>query len=543
MIDDFTSLDNGTVLETDVCIIGAGAAGLLIARELAQSGVHVVLVESGGWSACEEISTLSEGQAEAGSFRGLRAGRSRVFGGTTSLWGGQCIRLDPIDFERRDWVPYSGWPISSACIAPYYAAAEAVFEIADDDAQRPAWDRFGVAPVAFDPTRIRPVHGVFIRQPDLGRRFRAEIRAASRLRVLLNATVQKLTATPNGKRIKDVEIGNLQGRRARVRARRVVLCAGAIENARLLLLSDDVQPAGLGNQYDQVGRYLQDHPCGCTARVYTKTPRLIQDHWNMLYGKGTRYLPKIALAEAAQRHHHLLNCVGRLAYDYDETTGTKSLLDLVADIKQRRRPRPLAARLARIGRGLPDIAESIWRVRMRGLSPAPRPRAIHLELFSEQTPDPQSRITLDAARDAFGLRQVRVEWHLDALTGRTLAQFTHIVGEEFARLGLGRLQSAAWLDDTIPAKSSIVDSFHPAGTTRMAHAPREGVVDINSQVFGVDGLYVAGSSVFPTSGAANPTLTIAAMALRLAGHLRALCASESAHAPPRAKRPSLVEPG
>ena len=537
MIEHLDSLPEGSVLQADVCIVGAGAAGLLIARALARSGLHIVLLESGGWSADHPTSRLSDGYSAPGTFRGLQAGRSRVFGGTTTLWGGQCIRLDPIDFERRAWVPHSGWPITYDDLVPHYEAAEVALEITESDRQTPAWARFGVSQIAFDEAALHPVHGVFIRRPDFGRRFRNELRAAPRVRVLLHATAQRLQTDAYGTTIAQVAVASLDGRHASVRARRVVLCAGAIENARLLLLSDSSNPVGLGNASGQVGRYLQDHPCGRTATVHTAAPRVLQDHWNMFYGFGARYMPKLALSEAAQRGHGLLNCVGRLSYDYDETAGTRALLGLIAELRGERRLGALAARLADAGRGLPDIAHSLWRVRVRGLSPAPRLRHIHLEVFSEQTPDPESRVMLTGAKDAFGLRQVHVDWRLDRLTARTLAGFTRLVGREFERLGLGRLTPASWLDGA-PCRSAVVDSYHPAGTTRMSADPSDGVVDVNCQVFGVGGLYVAGSAVFPTSGAANPTLTIAAMALRLADHLRNAHASETTGRRPAAARQS-----
>ncbi len=520
LIRDFNDLPNGTVLQADLCIIGAGAAGLLIARSFAHSGRQIVLLECGGWSAEAETERLLEGRSAPGPFRGLQAGRSRVFGGTTTLWGGQCIRLDPVDFEYRPWVPHSGWPIRQADLAPHYDAAEAALEMDPDDIRMPAWERFGLHPLAFDGSRLRSVHGVFIRRPDLGRRFRAELAASRSINVLLHATAQNIEIDAYGTHAVAADFANLGGKRGRVLARRIVLCGGAIENARLLLLSDKQRPKGLGNDYDHVGRYLQDHPCGQAATVETGAPRVLQDHFNMLYGKGTRYLPKIALSEQAQREEGLLNCVARLAYDV-EASGTRALLDLAGEVRTRRRTRAIAGSIGRAAIGLPDILESAWRVRVKGLSPAPRPRRITLELFSEQTPDPDSRVTLDTATDAMGLRRVRVDWRLDELTGRTLRRFTRLVDQEFGRLGLGRLQEAPWLDDLVLSRAELLDSYHPAGTTRMALHPSKGVVDTDCQVFGVRGLYIAGSAVFPTSGAANPTLTIAAMALRLADRLKA----------------------
>ncbi len=546
MIEDLDQLVDGQVLEADLCIVGAGAAGLLIARACLQSGLDVLLLESGGRSAEPGSAALSNGVSAPGPFRGLTEGRSRGFGGTTTLWGGQCLRLDAIDFERRAWVPGSGWPITADELAPWYDAAERVLEITPDEARLPAWERFGLEPIFYDRAALRPIHGVFIRRPDLGRRFRAQIEASRSVRVLLHATVQRLVTNAFGNQIKAVEVASLSGRRARVRARRVVLCAGAIENARLMLLSDDARSNGLGNEHDQVGRYLQDHPCGVGGIVRTDAPAVLQDHYNMLYGRGgTRFLPKIALSERAQREHGLLNCVGRLAYDYGDGSGTRALLDVMATLREGRAVAALG-RLGRVGRGLPEIAQSVWRVYGRGLSPAPRPQRILLEVFSEQTPNADSRVSLAPATDAFGQRRVRVDWRLDPLTGRTMAAFTRLVGREFARLGLGWLQGEAWLDtaegEDGPARPSVVDSYHPAGTTRMASEPHQGVVDADCQVFGVHGLYVAGSSVFPTSGAANPTLSVAALALRLAERLRRAFADEASR-PASPPTPVVVAPG
>jgi choline dehydrogenase-like flavoprotein len=176
-------------------------------------------------------------------------------------------------------------------------------------------------------------------------------------------------------------------------------------------------------------------------------------------------------------------------------------------------------KMLRIARSAPLAFPSAWRLARRGLSPAPRPFNIRLETFSEQTPDPESRVTLSSRLDEFGLRRAKIDWRLDSLTGHTLRTFTKIVGHEFQRLGLGRLKPADWLSESAPKPPEVVDSYHPSGTTRMAITPSLGVVDANCQVFGVDGLYVAGSSVFPVSGVANPTYTIAALAIRLADHI------------------------
>ncbi len=196
-----------------------------------------------------------------------------------------------------------------------------------------------------------PIHSVFIRQPDLGQRFRAELAAAANVRVLLHANTIRLDTDASGTQIRQVVVRDCTGRDRQIAARRVVLCAGGIENARLLLLSDQPSPDGtgpnghhaqrphangLGNSYDLVGRFLQDHPCGRAAEIVTANPRRLQDHWNMLYGRRAHYLPKLALSEAAQRRELVLNCVGRLEYEYEPGSGMQAARELFTDLRARR---------------------------------------------------------------------------------------------------------------------------------------------------------------------------------------------------------------
>jgi len=539
LITEIDHLADGASLSADLCIVGAGAAGLMIAREFLGTSTQVILVESGGWATRDDTQDLYGGEVKR-PFRGLQAGRARVFGGTTTLWGGQCISLDPIDFEARPWVEFSGWPITRADLAPYYDRAKQRLEIAPEAFDEPVWQRFGLDPLELDADRLLAIHGVFIRQPDLGQRFRAELAAAANIRVLLHANAVRLDTDASGTQIGQVVFRDLAGRVGWIAAKRVVLCASGIENARLLLLSDQAVPDGadpngphaldlhapgphangLGNSHDLVGRFLQDHPCGRAAEIITANPRRLQDHWNMLYGRRAQYLPKLALSEAAQRNEQVLNCVGRLEYEYDPGSGIQAVRELVTDLRARRRPAELGRKLAALSRQSPDLALSGWRLVTRGLSPATPPRRIYLEAFTEQAPMPDSRVTLGDSRDALGLLRVKVDWRLDTLVWKTLRVFTSHVREEFTRLGLGEVRPADWLMQEEPPRSALVDSYHPAGTTRMARRPEEGVVDHNCQVFGVHGLYIAGSSVFPTSGAANPTLTLIALALRLAERLR-----------------------
>ena len=529
MIQDFDALDDCLELEADVCIIGIGVAGLTIAREFLGTGTRVVIVESGGWTVEDRTSELNQGDISGLPFTGLRDGRVRAFGGTSNLWGGQCAPLDPIDFEERAWVPFSGWPITVEALHPYYERAKQRLWIPPDEYDNPVWQRFGLEPVALDPGLLHVSHTIFVAQHNLGRRYRSELQSAPNIRVLLHANVMQLQTNPYGTQMQNVQIRSLGGKRGRISARFFVLCAGTIENARLLLLSDQVNPDGLGNIYGNVGRFLQDHPvCRC-AEIETHAPRPLQDRFNLLYGRsartlrhgqGRKYLPKMALSEATQRREQVLNCLGQLEYEYGPGSVMQAMRDLVVAVHMGRRPERLLPTAITIALASPTLARNAFRFAARGLTPAVKPERIYLDAIGEQAPNPDSRITLSRERDGLGLRRARVNWQLKDLDWRTFLVFARSVRAEFARLGLGDVRIAEWLVEGDLSRSHLWDNFHQAGTTRMAESAREGVVDTDCQVFGVDGLYVAGGSVFPTSGAANPVLTITAMSLRLSDHLK-----------------------
>jgi choline dehydrogenase-like flavoprotein len=529
MIQDINELGDDTALEADVCIIGLGIAGLSVAREFVDTQTRVVVVESGGLTIEDETSELTQGDVTGLPFKGLQEGRARAFGGTSNLWGGQCVPLDPIDFEQRPWVPFSGWPITRKSLVPYYERAKDQLWIPASEYEDSVWARFGLDPVALDPERLHIAHTIFISRHNLGRRYRTELQNARNIRILLHANAVRLETNDYGTRVMSVGVRSLAGKRGRVSARAFVLCAGTIENARLLLLSDHVNPAGLGNDHDNVGRFLQDHPvCNC-AEITTESPRQLQDHFNLLYsagartlrhGHGCKYLPKMALSEAVQRREQVLNCLGQLEYEYAPGSAMQALRDLVVALHMGRRPERLLSTVGRVALASPLLASSALRFSTRGLSPAVRPARIYLQAIAEQAPDRDSRVTLGDRRDALGLRKAQVRWQLQDLDWRTIHVFGQTVRTEFARLRLGTVKIVDWLADKDLSQFRAWDNFHQAGTTRMASHAANGVVDKDCMIFGVEGLYVAGNSVFPTSGAANPVLTITAMSLRLVDTLK-----------------------
>ena len=539
MIDDLNRLDERALIEADLCIVGAGAAGISIAQALAGTGLRICLVESGGLEFEPETQALYAG-ASVGHPIVLDEGRYRVLGGSTSRWTGRCARLDPVDFMARPWVPHSGWPISQHDLAGHYAAAARVCGF------RASWATDAAAATAlnvtlprFAPDGVTPFFWRYAPRggwtfQDWGKAYRDVLAASRDLRVLLHANLTTIAADAQGRHVDHVVVRSLAGRSVRIRARAFALCCGGIENARLLLASGAEGRPALGNAFGQVGRYFQQHPRGLTARMRAApaTARRLQDLF-AIFGErdGLRYEIGFGLSERAQRRHGLLNASAVLQYPRDEESAYEQAKSLVRELKAGRIDKGTARRLPRALRGMPMVATNVWRRAVQKRHALQAVREIKLVVDLEQVPDPESRVTLADTLDRLGQRQAKVDWRVAELERRTAAHLTTAIAAELARLDLGRLQPEPWLTQSGPiGADDLAGTFHHIGTTRMAADPADGVVDRDCRVHGVDNLYLGGCSVFATGGHANPTLTIVALALRLADHLKAELAPYAAAA-------------
>lgn len=546
MIREFDAHD-GTDVDVDVCIVGAGAAGIALARALSGNGLRIALLETGGRAFEDAAHGLSAGESVGLPFSGLQLGRHRGLGGTTRTWAGQCIDFDDVDFAARDWVPDARWPFSRASLEPWYRRAESVFKLSHEAYDARAWTKLGLHPPSFDDDAVLPRFTIYSPQPDLGRSYQKELERSGDVAVWLHAHALRVRSALAGGRVLGVEAAANSGLRAFFRARFVAICCGGIESARLLLVSDDVEPRGLGNARDLVGRFYQDHPNGITATIRTEDPRRLQDLFGLGYRGRVRYFPKLRLSPAVQRRERVLNGISHPVFRYESDSVVDVMRDLLRALRGRKLPPDVVRTAIRLVRGAPETAHVLYRRYGLGRSPAMRPSAIELQGYVEQPPRAESRVFLGDARDAFGLRRICVDWRLGELEHRTLRVMTEVVGREFARLGLGRVDPAAWLaPEATEWTRHLSDAYHHAGTTRMSADAATGVVDENLRVHGIANLFVCGSSVFPTSGYANPTLTIVALALRLGEHLatsatsrgartakvRALHVRRDSHAPP-----------
>ncbi len=513
-----------TTLETDVCIIGAGPAGLALAAALPPMRRPVTVVESGGVDPNPALASLNEIVQQGDALRQDFMSRVRLLGGASNLWPGRCMRLRPRDLAPRPWVPHSGWPLAYDELSQYYPGAARLLRLPPLPETSDASD---CCPVIGAEGRLTGADelaadwALWAKSPlRFGKAMGPLFKPAKGDTLVLNLTALELRVNEGQNQVTAIRAAGPDGKVVELRARVFVLACGGLENARLLLASRSQAVAGIGNGTDQVGRYYMDHPRAVAARLrLTGRPNL-----GRLLGvplADGRLKLGLTLAPTIEQTEGMVGCLVELepAYSPGSTLIYGSALEVVRRVHRRR-----------FGHQ-PDMPVSwgaasryLYQLTVREIMPHRLYHLLHhlrkrratelvTVLHCEQAPDPANRVTLTHERDHLGLPRLGLHWRVGEAERRSARRLLQALDVVCQRHGLGALADA---DGSI----QFGDAAHPMGTTRMSSDPRHGVVDADCRVHGIANLYVTGSSVFPTGGYANPTLTIVALALRLADHLR-----------------------
>ena len=531
MLIDLEKSTDDVSLEAEVCIVGAGAAGVALARDLMHAGRDVCLLEGGGMDYEASTQTLFEGENVGMEYYDLDHSRLRFFGGTTNIWGGRSVPLDPIDFEKRDWVPHSGWPITLDDLQNYYRTAHDSLELGEYDYADDQWEKLGLEPIDFDAEKITTR---FWRFDDLAERFNSrrsdDLVNAPNVRIVLHANTTALEAEENASGIKRLDAQTLQGRKIQVKARHYVLACGAIENARLMMASNSVEANGVGNQYDQLGRYFMEHPHGRIAHIETPDPAYFWALYRKRYPlTDVPLAPALVLPPSQQRRLGVLNSAATFKLQKDPGKGAPLSKRVYLNLKHALSPTKSGRLLWQTWRGSQDFLQRHVSMPLLRFGAKLNRMGLYVIARAEQAPNPHSRVRLSNDTDALGCQRADLDWRLSALDKETMLQFGKTLETEFDRLGLGKVTTYDWLEDGKPdwpvdisVGNHPIGGYHHMGTTRMSASPRDGVVDANCTVHGYHNLHIAGSSVFPTGGWANPTLTLLALTHRLGDHLNGL---------------------
>ena len=497
MLTDARTLPDGTAFSPDLAIIGGGPAGIALALQLADGKRNILLISAGGLEFDRAVQDLYAGQAS--EYVPLEAGRLRYLGGGTNHWGGWCRPLDPQDFEARDWVPHSGWPITRKALEPYYPKAQQLVEagpwLYDQGGTARAAAHGAILPLGdgglytswfqFSKTR-----GGVLPTP-FGLRYADDLKRAPGLNLLHDANITAIRLAPDAQRVARLDAVTLNGKRITVTPRVTVLAAGGMENARLLLVSNDVMTAGIGNQNDLVGRFFGDNPVPrdvATLVSFGGRPGPFYSS-NLNMGDGAILRAVFAVSAEFARKSRCLGSLTTVEYPVElDDTGKAAVATTAAAL---------------------------------GVD-ASGGRAYSLGCGLELMPDPDRRLVLTGEKDALGMPRLKLNMHIAdsdfSLYRRTLVELgRQLLASKAGMLRINKHSRADWM-------ATMDWGHHHIGTTRMGHDPRTSVVDANLRVHGLGNLFVTGSSTFPTYGASNPTLNLIAVTLRLGDHLKKVLA-------------------
>jgi len=517
---DGRSVPEDLIVECGICIVGAGAAGISLGRALAEKHHDLIILESGGLTLDAPTQDLYRGEI-AGADYPLQASRLRYFGGTTNHWTGWCRRLDPIDFRPKPWASVEGWPFGETELNPYYAQAERLCQLGGHDYDPNETASAGI-PMPFpDPKWLKTTLFRLSPPTRFGQQYGQELLESEAARIFLHTNALEILADTQTHHVRGIRAGALSGNRFVVKAKHYVLACGGIENARILLTSRGAGSHGLGNERDLVGRYFCEHPHLVSGIFLPSDPELDMRLYTQFSANGQAFNGALVPAEDTIRAERMLNSsvtfspVGRRDQDIVEaenSQGFESLRAVARALRQKEWPDRLASHIWNMLRDLDDVAIATYG---RSKSAAAEGQMYKIFLRSESMPVPESRVRLSREVDACGVPRVELDWKLADVDVYTLRRMQELVAHEVGRAGLGRV----FLPPDGPTRvwpEAISGGNHHMGTTRMAADPYQGVVDSDCRLHGCDNLWIAGSSVFPSVGYANPTLTIVALALRIA---------------------------
>jgi choline dehydrogenase-like flavoprotein len=512
MLIDARSLEPGSIIEARYCIIGSGMGGAAVAQKLAAARQDVLIVEAGGLE-MNAGSVASITAEHVGRSFNMPLTRCIELGGTSNQWHGICAPLDELDFETREWVQGSGWPITRRQMNGYYGQAADMLGVPGDGHFEPGEMKSSLADRLgdFDTNRavVDPKLVHFKKPPVRWKQTLVQLARAGTLRCLLNASALELIVAPNGSTVGELIVGT-RGTRVTVRADVFIVCAGALETPRLLLNSRRVCVKGIGNDRDLVGRYLLDHPVGHYCKLRFHHPTRAPLYASLPLSGDVGMMAGLMMRPDQQRQRRLAN-----HYVWIRPSVSAARIDdeLLLSFLAVRSARDLSLRQAIAIVTNRDIA---YRILVHRFGIRPKFRFGDLFFMTEQLPNRDSRVALSGRGDEYGYPVAAVNWQLLAEDIDGFLEYARVLFEEGLQSGQHTL---ARVDDPSIWDRTLASAAHHLGTARMASSPRDGVVDENLKVFGMANLFVCDGSVFATAGSVNPSLTITALGIRLAEHL------------------------
>lgn len=507
--------------QADVVVIGAGTVGLVVATRLARRGLRVICLESGGRQQTADEHPLNAVLHRRAIYAGAAHGRFRCLGGTSTRWGGALIPFLGADLRN------TGWPLAMDELSPYLAEVEALFGLPDGP--------YELAPLVGDPTRphvARLAKWPAFRRRNVYNLLAGEVGRSANLTVWLNATATTFRVADG--RLQDVVAEAADGSRLTIRAREVLICAGAIESTRLLLALDRQNGGCLRTRSDALGRYFHDHLSVPFATLSVREPAALNREVGFRFGPGgTMRNLRFELGEGNPDRRTVPPCFAHVAFVAPPGSGFDALRDLFRHLQ--RRERPPWATVGRLLKATPWLARVAWWRAVERRLLYPDDATIEVHMVIEQAPLAENRITLaDDHTDRFGLPLAAIDWSVGAADVAALWRAVASFEASWSASPLARMASL----DRLPAEAVEAalqvggGIYHPGGSTRMSADPAEGVVDRDLRLHEVPNTRVVATSVLPTGGGANPTMMLLLLGLRCADQVVAALAEPAGRPAP-----------
>jgi choline dehydrogenase-like flavoprotein len=506
---DARNIDNNSIIEGDICIVGAGAAGVSIALEWQNTPYKVILLEGGGFEYDEKIQELYDGETTGQRYFPLKSTRYHAFGGTTRLWGGYCSPLDEIDFKKREWVEYSGWPITKRDLMPYYGKAIEYLDLHSPDFSVTKW----ISEIEESQELLEYNNMVWSKMwqfsppTRFGIKYKDLIINATNIFLYTYANATNILLNEAKNKVAEIQVKNYNNKTHTIKAKHYILASNALQNTRLLLASNSQINVGIGNDHDNVGRYFMDHLEIKSAELWLVKPLPMELYVHKK--EGTIARAEFSLTEKAQRQNKILNGTASLTA-LTRARYEKPYIDLWSNKDPRKNQyttwEKIKKRLSMIKESTIDNID----------------RAYELFTRIEQAPNPNSRITLLDEKDSLGVPKISLHWSLTELDRISIRKMYEVIANEMSIADVARVRFLEFLqnENDLLWPKHTGGGWHHMGTTKMHNDPKQGVVDSNCKIHGIDNLYIAGSGCFPTSGSVNPTFTLVALSLRLSDYLK-----------------------
>jgi choline dehydrogenase-like flavoprotein len=523
MIIDLAARDCDTSLETEVLIVGGGIAGLLLAARLRERRVRVVVLESGGREQREETHPLNRVVLLADRYRGAEHGRFRCLGGTSARWGGALIPFLAEDLAARPRLRLPAWPVSIEAVEPYLADIEAQFGVErgtyeEDFVHEARADDF--VPIGDHDFKARFAKWPSFKNRNVATLLKDQIEQDLDLSIWINATVTSFELDEQG-RLYSVTARHHNEKSVKVAAAQVVICAGAIESTRLLLLLDWQYRGRVFKECDVLGHFFHDHISAHLATIAAKQVTRLNRMAGIRFTGTTMRSLRFELSPSAQASEGVTSAFGHISFRAEKSTGFDKLRDFLGSLQRSGQIHPILA--VRVLQDLPYLAKAgLWRYVHKQLY-WPVPARYELHVVAEQRPRPDNYIKLATETDAFNLPLAAIKWRIESSDCSVFSAYIRRFERFWERQGLATIGDLEWVARpealSVDEISRGGDIYHPGGSTRMGTDGRSAVVDQNLQTFAVSNLWVSSTSVFPSGGSANPTLTLMLFTLRLADHL------------------------